>query len=118
MSVAHKGNNRRVSNPSFLNGVPELLILTLLGSCERYGYELIQGISKSTNNGITFGEGVIYPALRQLERNGMLTCRSRLVMGRTRIYYRVTSRGKSHLLGLTRRWRHVTKAVNAVLEGD
>ena len=33
------------SNPDFLNGVPELLILSLLSRRPMYGYELVQGYS-------------------------------------------------------------------------
>ena len=33
----------RTSNPPFLNGVPELLILQLLSQQAMYGYELVQG---------------------------------------------------------------------------
>ena len=35
------------TNPSFMNGVPELLILRALESGEMYGYELVQAIQRA-----------------------------------------------------------------------
>ncbi len=32
------------TNPSFMNGVPELLVLRLLRGREMYGYEIVQAI--------------------------------------------------------------------------
>ena len=37
------------TNPDFLNGVPELLLLSLLSRRPMYGYELVQAIRASTN---------------------------------------------------------------------
>ena len=60
------------SNPSFMNGVPELLILRLLQEREMYGYELVQAIRAETDNVISLGEGVVYPALHALEKQRAL----------------------------------------------
>ena len=48
--------NLRRSNPPFLNGVPEMLILELLSRRPMYGYELVQAIRAATNDGLEFGE--------------------------------------------------------------
>ena len=37
------------TNPDFLNGVPELLILSLLSRRSMYGYELVQAIRQATH---------------------------------------------------------------------
>ena len=57
------------SNPPFMSGVPELLLLRLLGQHEMYGYELVRSILSVANNAISFGEGVLYPLLHSLQRN-------------------------------------------------
>ena len=36
------------TNPNFMNGVPELVVLRLLTQQEMYGYELAKTIRKST----------------------------------------------------------------------
>ncbi|HUB86175.1 MAG TPA: PadR family transcriptional regulator [Rhizomicrobium sp.] len=106
-----------MTNPSFMNGVPELLILRLLESSEMYGYELVQAIHARTNQAISLGEGVVYPALHALEREGMLKSRRKLVSGRTRVYYTVTRKGEKHLAGLVRHWQHITDAIGLAIGG-
>ena len=105
------------TNPSFMNGVPELLILRTLEAREMYGYELVQAIRLRTNQAIKIGEGVVYPALHALEADGMLKSRRKLVNGRTRVYYALTRKGEKHLAGLVRHWQHITDAVGLALGG-
>jgi PadR family transcriptional regulator, regulatory protein PadR len=106
-----------MSNPNFMNGVPELLILRTLEAQEMYGYELVQAIRAKTNQAITLGEGVVYPALHALEADGMLKSRRKLVNGRTRVYYALTRKGEKHLAGLVRHWQHITNAVTLAMGG-
>ncbi|HWF65588.1 MAG TPA: PadR family transcriptional regulator [Rhizomicrobium sp.] len=103
--------------PNFMNGVPELLILRTLEAQEMYGYELVQAIRAKTNQAITLGEGVVYPALHALEADGMLKSRRKLVNGRTRVYYALTRKGEKHLAGLVRHWQHITDAVTLAMGG-
>ena len=106
-----------MTNPSFMNGVPELLILRTLSTGEMYGYELVQAIRARTNQAIKVGEGVVYPALHALESEGMLKSRRKLVNGRTRVYYSVTRKGEKHLAGLVRNWQHITDAISLAIGG-
>src|SRR6185503_392475 len=55
------------SNPDFLNGVPELLILKLLGQRPMHGYDLVEAIKTSSLMQLEFGEGCVYPLLHRLE---------------------------------------------------
>lgn len=105
------------TNPSFMNGVPELLILRTLEAREMYGYELVQTIQLKTNQAIKIGEGVVYPALHALESDGMLKSRRKLVNGRTRVYYALTRKGEKHLAGLVRHWQHITDAIGLAIGG-
>jgi PadR family transcriptional regulator, regulatory protein PadR len=104
-------------NPNFMNGVPELLILRALEAREMYGYELVQAIRARTNQAISLGEGVVYPALHALEAEGMLKSRRKLVNGRTRVYYALTRKGEKHLAGLLRHWQHITGAIDLAIGG-
>jgi PadR family transcriptional regulator PadR len=107
----------RRPNPNFMNGVPELLILQLIGSREMYGYELVQAIQEQTGDAISLGEGVVYPALHALERDGALTSQRRMVNGRSRIYYAVTPKGRARLADLAASWRRVTHAIQSAFAG-
>ena len=99
------------TNPSFMNGVPELLVLRHLGQETMYGYELARAIRRSTGDVISLGEGVIYPTLHTLEREGSLASRTTKVDGRSRVYYRITAKGRRRLDSICTDWSRITTAV-------
>lgn len=107
----------RETNPNFMNGVPELLILKLLQREEMYGYEIVQAIQEHTNTVIAVGEGVVYPVLHGLERNGALKSRRKTVNGRSRIYYSLTAAGSRRLADLSKTWFSLTTAIQNMLTG-
>lgn len=104
------------SNPPFMSGVPELLLLRLLDQREMYGYELVRSIRQVTGEAISLGEGVIYPALHSLERNGALKARRKAVGGRTRVYYSLTAKGRRRLEKLSGDWRRIRGGIETALE--
>lgn len=108
----------RKTNPNFLNGVPELLVLKLLSQREMYGYELVKTIQARSNELFTFGEGCIYPILHYLEETKLVSCESKAVEGRSRNYYQLTSRGRKRLDELAREWEQVALGVQTVLGGS
>jgi PadR family transcriptional regulator PadR len=105
------------SNPPFMSGVPELLILRLLARREMYGYELVKAVRLVTAEAIVLGEGVIYPVLHGLERSGALAATRKPVNGRTRVYYSLTPKGQQRLKGLSDEWDRVSTGIKAAL-GD
>lgn len=105
------------TNPPFMSGVPELLLLRLLEQREMYGYELVKAIKLVTGEAISLGEGVIYPVLHGLERNGSLRAKRKKVGGRTRVYYSLNSKGKKRLQRLQDEWQRIQTGVSAALEG-
>jgi len=107
----------RETNPNFMNGVPELLILRLLEDAEMYGYEIVQAIRERTDAVIMVGEGVVYPVLHALERAGALRSRRKTVSGRSRIYYSVTMRGSRRLADLAAEWTSLAGAIQKTLAG-
>ncbi len=104
------------TNPPFMSGVPELLLLRLLDQREMYGYELVRSVRKVTGEAISLGEGVIYPALHSLERNGALKARRKPVGGRTRVYYALTAKGRQRLDKLRNDWRRIQGGITNALE--
>jgi len=107
----------RETNPNFMNGVPELLILRLLQQDEMYGYEIVQAIHTRSEAVIAVGEGVVYPVLHGLERDGALKSRRKTVNGRSRIYYSVTRAGSRRLAGLSEAWTNLAAAIQGMLAG-
>jgi PadR family transcriptional regulator, regulatory protein PadR len=108
----------RETNPNFMNGVPELLILKLLQQQEMYGYEIVQAIHSRSGAVIAVGEGVVYPVLHGLERDGALRSRRKTVNGRSRIYYSITPCGSHRLTDLSETWSNLAGAIKIVLTGE
>jgi PadR family transcriptional regulator PadR len=104
-------------NPGFMAGIPELLILRQLQDREMYGYEIVQAIRASTRETVTLSEGVVYPLLHTLERDGALKSQRRPAGPRTRVYYTLTARGVRRLFELTDNWTRLHGAVGMVLRG-
>jgi PadR family transcriptional regulator, regulatory protein PadR len=103
------------TNPSFLNGVPELLVLRLLAGREMYGYQIVEEIRIQTEEALSFGEGCIYPYLHYLEAQKQVSSQRREVDGRSRNYYKLTTRGKKRLDELTSEWTRVTTGVELLM---
>jgi PadR family transcriptional regulator PadR len=107
----------RPTNPNFMNGVPELLILGLLQREEMYGYEIVQAIRSRTDAVVSVGEGVVYPVLHGLERDGAIRSRRKTVNSRSRIYYSVTPAGSHRLADLSEAWNNLAGAIHKMLTG-
>lgn len=103
------------TNPPFMSGVPELLVLRLLARKEMYGYELVKAVRLVTSEAIVLGEGVVYPVLHSLERSGALSAMRKPVNGRTRVYYRVTPKGRQRLGRLSDEWGRISNGINSAL---
>lgn len=108
-------SSMKQSNPPFMSGVPELLVLRLLAQREMYGYELVKTIRLVTSEAIRLGEGVIYPVLHSLESNGALKAKRKPVNGRTRVYYTVTAKGQKRLEKLVQEWQRINGGIEAAL---
>lgn len=87
-----------------LRGVLPMLVLTLLGRQESYGYELVERLRELGLPGLA--TGVVYPVLNRFERDGLLA--SRLVpssSGPARKYYALTEAGDHARAEAVERWR-------------
>lgn len=103
---------------TFLNGVPELLILRLVAERPMYGYEIVSAIRAESAAALNFGEGIVYPILHALEDDGLLATRRTTANGRPRVYYRLTRAGRRKLEQSTGDWMRVAQAVRRVLGAD
>ncbi len=62
-------------------------------------------------------EGTVYPALRRLERDGLLRSRWTARTGRRRRVYQLTDGGQRALQEQAREWHEFSRKVDVVLEG-
>jgi PadR family transcriptional regulator, regulatory protein PadR len=106
------------TNPDFLNGVPELLVLQLLQRQAMHGYDLVQAIRTASGGQLDFGEGCVYPVLHRLEAQELLASKRELAGGRNRIVYRLTRQGARRLADSRAKWQEIVAAVSTVLQGS
>lgn len=102
----------------FLNGAVGVLILGLLTERDMYGYEMLQEAERRSARTLQLKEGTLYPALRQMERAGLLKAKWReSASGRARKYYGLTAKGRRQAESKRRQWAAIFTAIRAIL-GD
>ena len=102
-------------NPQYKKGVIELCVLSMLYRRDGYGYDVAENISKH----IDIASGTVYPILRKLKSNGMVTTYlSEESGGPPRKYYALTKLGREEYLSAKTEWLGFVKSVERVLEED
>lgn len=102
--------------PRLDRGDYALLLLGLLAEREMYGYELAAELRERSLDAIDLPEGTVYPALRRLERDGLVAGRwADAASGPRRRYYRLTTAGEAALADGRAAWRRFTAGADAVL---
>ncbi len=88
------------------------MVLSILTGGENYGYEILKQVKLLSGGEVEWSDGMLYPVLHRLERDGMITGRWELTeKGRRRKYYRLTDRGKGQLARDRAGWRAVHGAL-------
>ena len=102
----------------FLTGTVGVLILSFLTERPMYGYEMLQEAERRSARAFQLKEGTLYPALRQLERSGVVRATWRESdAGRPRKYYSLTPKGRRRAESKRRQWRAISGALQAIFEG-
>lgn len=92
-----------------------MMILRLLSEKDMYGYEMIDTLKKRSKNVFELKAGTLYPLLHTLEAKNLLTSYEQEVLGKTRIYYKITKDGQKSLDEKKMEWQAYTEAVGNVL---
>lgn len=101
---------------SFKKGSLEMLILALLKSGDKYGYEISQLIGSRGSNALSVPEGSLYPVFYQLEKEECISSQKKLVgERRTRVYYHLEPLGETKLKTLVEEYRIVHNAIENIL---
>jgi PadR family transcriptional regulator, regulatory protein PadR len=90
------------------------LILAVLAALkiERYGYTLRKVLAGAD---LEIDEGALYPMLRRLESQGLLTSEWREEDRRNKRFYRLSPDGAAFLTQLTDEWRAINASLDALL---
>ncbi|MEM7384305.1 MAG: helix-turn-helix transcriptional regulator [Verrucomicrobiota bacterium] len=89
------------------------LLLGILAEGENYGYAIIQRVKELSGGTLQWTDGMLYPVLHRLEKEGLIASEWKTPEGeRRRKYYRLASPGKRALTEERAEW----ESVNGTLE--
>ena len=94
-----------------LRGVLILAVLAEL-RVEHYGYSLRKNMLQK---GLDIDEGTLYPLMRRLEKQELLTSMWREENNRKKRFYQLSEIGKTTLEQLTQDWQNVESTLNNIL---
>jgi PadR family transcriptional regulator PadR len=80
---------------------------------EQYGYTLRKALAE---HGLAIDEGTLYPLLRRLESQGLLTSEWREENKRSKRFYRLSAEGEVILKQLLEEWHSLTTALQQILQ--
>ena len=90
------------------------LVLAVLARLreERYGYTLRQALAA---DGLEMEESTLYPLLRRLEGQGLLSSEWREEEKRRKRFYRLSPAGEAMLAALREDWRGINASLDRIL---
>jgi PadR family transcriptional regulator PadR len=90
------------------------LVLAILAEGDSYGYAIIKRVAELSGGHLQWTDGMLYPVLHRLERQGHVAAKwSESENGRRRKYYRITREGRAQLAAQRQQWQ----AVDGTLRG-
>jgi len=92
-------------------GVIVLAVLSRLGE-EQYGYSLLKLLSEQ---GLELDQGTLYPLLRRLESQGLLSSDWKIEGSRPRRYYVISPEGQELLPRLKEEWNRIVSMMEKML---
>ena len=94
------------------------VVLSILGQGDSYGYEIIRQVRVASGGSMEWAEGMLYPVLHRLEREGLLLARWRQGdTGRRRKVYRLSAKGRRALETERAAWLDVHDTLARLWDG-
>jgi transcriptional regulator len=91
------------------------LVLAILAEEDSYGYAIIKRVAELSGGHLQWTDGMLYPVLHRLERQGLVAARwGESETGRRRKYYRITKDGRTQLAAQREQWKAVDRALHAI----
>jgi PadR family transcriptional regulator len=82
---------------------------------ERYGYTLRKALA---DDGLVMDESTLYPLLRRLEAQGLLSSQWREEDKRNKRFYRLTSDGEQIFAQLLKEWQAINASIYATVNAN
>lgn len=95
------------------------MVLAILAEGESYGYAILKRVREVSDGDLEWTDGMLYPLLHRLHRQGYVTREWRTPpKGRRRRYYVITDEGRAALAEHKRQWVTVARVLGDVWGGD
>lgn len=100
-------------------GVLDMLVLKLLETEQKYGYQLISELKEKSGEMFILKEGTLYPILYRLEDDGLVESCWSSPKGKqmARKYYQITEQGKAALEEIGLLWAQMCDGIRQIMEG-
>lgn len=106
----------KVTKGNIKNGTIELVLLLLLRSEKKYGYQLANELLEYSERGYKLNEATMYPTLYRLNEKGYLEYEQiKVGVKRTRVYYSITESGLEYLDRLLDEYYSITEAIGKII---
>ncbi len=89
----------------------DALVLSVVSKEDTYGYKITQEIREA----MEMSESTLYPVLRRLMKNELLSSYDREYLGRNRRYYQITEKGKEQLKIYREEWVVYKDKINTLI---
>lgn len=91
------------------------IILGILKQGNSYGYLIIKKIKELSGGKMEYSDGMLYPVLHRLEKDGLIKSNWTMDGGtRPRKYYEITALGKEELVTEQAQWNQVNAVLNSL----
>ncbi len=91
------------------------MVLAILTEGDSYGYAILQRVRELSGGRMEWTDGMLYPVLHRLERQGFVESRWETAeTGRRRKYYRITSAGQQQLEAERNQWLAVDETLRNI----
>ncbi|MDX1383650.1 MAG: helix-turn-helix transcriptional regulator [Thermoanaerobaculia bacterium] len=91
------------------------LVLSILREGDSYGYAILKRVGELSDGELQWTDGMLYPVLHRLERQGFVASRwGTAETGRRRKYYRITETGHEQLEQQRRQWQVVDSTLRGI----
>ena len=91
------------------------LVLAILAEGESYGYAIIKRVAELSGGHLQWTDGMLYPVLHRLERQGYVAAKwDASESGRRRKYYRITKEGRAELAAQRQQWNTVDGTLRGI----
>ncbi len=97
-----------------MRGTGPMAVMQLLSAGEKYGYELVEALSKRSSGVLAMGQSTLYPMLYNLEAKGLIVSRVDDSGTRSRRYYRLTDKGTRRLARDSKQWKSLSEAMSGL----